>query len=97
MPSRRAAWRRRCRTPTPGWLRLAWRSTIADRSLSAASQAGLVNNLNDGLVWGLLPIVWLSAGLDLGQIGLLAAAYPATWGVVQIVTGGLSDAVGRSA
>ena len=80
---------------TPGWLGLAWRSTIADRSLSAASQAGLVNNLNDGLVWGLLPIVWLSAGLDLGQIGLLAAAYPATWGVVQIVTGGLSDAVGR--
>jgi len=80
---------------TPGWLGLAWRSTIGDRSLSAASQAGLVNNLNDGLVWGLLPIVWLSAGLDLGQIGLLAAAYPATWGVVQIVTGGLSDAVGR--
>ena len=80
---------------SPGWLGLAWRSTIADRSLSAASQAGLVNNLNDGLVWGLLPIVWLSAGLDLGQIGLLAAAYPATWGVVQIVTGGLSDAVGR--
>lgn len=80
---------------TPGWLGLAWRSTIADPSLSAASQAGLVNNLNDGLVWGLLPIVWLSAGLDLGQIGLLAAAYPATWGVVQVVTGGLSDAVGR--
>ncbi len=78
-----------------GWLALAWRSTVADRSLSAASQAGLVNNLNDALVWGLLPIVWLSAGLDLGQIGLLAAAYPATWGVVQVVTGGLSDAVGR--
>ena len=79
----------------PGWLALAWRSTIADRSLSAASQAGLVNNLNDGLVWGLMPVVWLSAGLDLGQIGLLAAAYPATWGVVQVVTGGLSDAIGR--
>jgi len=79
----------------PDWLGLAWRSTIADHSLSAASQAGLVNNLNDGLVWGLLPVVWLSAGLDLGQIGLLAAAYPATWGVVQVVTGGLSDAVGR--
>jgi len=77
------------------WLRLAWRSTIADRSLSAASQAGLVNNLNDGLVWGLMPIVWAAAGLDLGQIGLLAAAYPATWGVVQIVTGGLSDRSGR--
>ena len=83
------------RTPRPGWLGLAWRSTIADRSLSAASQAGLVNNLNDALAWGLLPIVWLSAGLDLGQIGLLAAAYPATWGVVQIVTGALSDRIGR--
>ena len=77
------------------WLRLAWRSTIADPSLSAASQAGLVNNLNDGLAWGLLPIVWVSAGLDLGQVGLLAAAYPATWGIVQVVTGGLSDRVGR--
>jgi len=77
------------------WLRLAWRSTVADPSLSAASQAGLVNNLNDGLAWGLLPIVWASAGLDLGQIGLLAAAYPATWGVVQVATGGLSDRVGR--
>jgi MFS family permease len=77
------------------WLRLAWRSTISDPSLSAASQAGLVNNLNDGLAWGLLPIVWASAGLDLGQIGLLAAAYPATWGVVQVVTGGLSDRAGR--
>ena len=80
---------------TARWLRLAWRSTISDPSLSAASQAGLVNNLNDGLAWGLLPIVWLSAGLDLGQVGLLAAAYPATWGVVQVVTGGLSDRVGR--
>jgi MFS family permease len=77
------------------WLRLAWRSTISDPSLSAASQAGLVNNLNDGLAWGLLPIVWASAGLDLGQVGLLAAAYPATWGVVQVATGGLSDRVGR--
>ena len=77
------------------WLRLAWRSTISDPSLSAASQAGLVNNLNDGLAWGLLPIVWASAGLDLGQIGLLAAAYPATWGVVQVATGGLSDRIGR--
>ena len=77
------------------WLRLAWRSTITDPSLSAASLAGLVNNLNDGLAWGLLPIVWASAGLNLGQIGLLAAAYPATWGIVQVVTGGVSDRVGR--
>ena len=77
------------------WLRLAWRSTVSDRSLSAASQAGLVNNLNDALAWGLLPIVQASAGLTIGQIGVLAAAYPATWGVGQIVTGALSDRVGR--
>jgi MFS family permease len=77
------------------WLRLAWRSSVADPSLSAACQAGLVNNLNDALAWGLLPIVQASAGLGLGQIGLLAAAYPATWGVGQIATGALSDRIGR--
>lgn len=81
--------------PDVGWLRLAWRSTISDPSLSAASQAGLVNNLNDGLAWGLLPIVWAAAGLTLGQIGVLAAAYPATWGIAQVATGALSDRVGR--
>jgi MFS family permease len=80
-----------------GWLRLAWTTTIRDRSLSAASQAGLVNNLNDGLAWGLMPIVWATAGLGLGQVGLLAAAYPATWGIVQVATGDLSDRVGRKA
>jgi MFS family permease len=79
----------------PGWLRLAWRSTVSDRSLSAASQAGLVNNLNDAMAWGLLPIVQAAAGLSLGQIGLLAGAYPATWGIAQIATGALSDRIGR--
>ena len=79
----------------PRWLRLAWRSTIADRSLSAACQAGLVNNLNDGMAWGLLPIVLAAAGPRSAQIGLLAGAYPATWGVAQIVTGALSDRIGR--
>jgi len=68
---------------------------MAEPSLSAASQAGLVNNLNDALAWGLLPIVQAAAGLSIGQIGLLAAAYPATWGITQIVTGALSDRVGR--
>jgi MFS family permease len=77
------------------WLQLAWRTSVADRSLSAACQAGLVNNLNDALAWGLLPIVQASAGLGLGQIGFLAAAYPATWGVGQIATGALSDRIGR--
>jgi MFS family permease len=88
------------RAPSPAetevhWLRLAWRSSVTDHSLSAASQAGLVNNLNDALAWGLLPIVQASAGLPIGQIGVLAAAYPATWGLGQIATGALSDRVGR--
>ena len=77
------------------WHRLAWRSTISDPSLSAVSQAGLVNNLNDAMAWGLMPIVWAAAGLGLAQIGVLAAVYPATWGVVQIATGALSDRIGR--
>ena len=82
-------------SPRSGWLRLAWQATVRDPSLSAASQAGLVNNLNDGLAWGLMPIVWSAAGLDLAKVGLLAAAYPATWGIVQVVTGDLSDRIGR--
>jgi MFS family permease len=77
------------------WLRIAWRSTISDHSLSAASQAGLVNNLNDAMAWGLLPIVQAAAGLSIAQIGLLAAVYPATWGITQIGTGALSDRIGR--
>ena len=81
--------------PASTWLRLVWRSSVADPSLSAASQAGLINNLNDGLAWGLLPIVQAAAGLSIGQIGLLAAAYPATWGLAQIATGALSDRIGR--
>ncbi len=79
----------------PHWLRLAWRSTVTDRSLSAACQAGLVNNLNDAMAWGLLPIVQAAAGLPIAQIGLLAGAYPATWGIAQIATGALSDRIGR--
>src|SRR6186997_822217 len=77
------------------WLQIAWRSTISDRSLSAASQAGLVNNLNDAMAWGLLPIVQAAAGLSIAQIGLLAGVYPATWGIAQIGTGALSDRIGR--
>lgn len=79
----------------PGWRRIAWRTSVGDRTLSAASQAGFVNNLNDGLAWGLLPIVQSAAGLSIGQIGVLAAAYPATWGLTQVATGALSDRIGR--
>jgi MFS family permease len=72
-----------------------WRSTFLDRNLSSVSQAGLVNNLNDGMAWGLFPLVFAAAGMNLAQIGLLAAIYPATWGVGQLFTGALSDRTGR--
>ena len=80
--------------------RLSWRdvflrTTLRDPSLSAACQAGLVNNLNDGVAWGLFPIYFAAAGLSVGEIGVLAAAYPAVWAVGQIATGALSDRVGR--
>lgn len=72
-----------------------WRTTFSDRNLSSASQAGFVNNLNDGMVWGLFPLFFVAAGLDLASIGVLAAIYPATWGIAQLATGALSDRVGR--
>lgn len=72
-----------------------WRTTLHDRNLSSVSQAGLVNNLNDGMAWGLFPLVFAASGLRLDAIGALAALYPATWSVGQIVTGGLSDRMGR--
>ena len=83
------------RPETLRWREVFWRTTLRDRNLSAASQAGLVNNLNDGMAWGLLPLFYASAGLSLGEIGVLAATYPAVWAVGQVVTGGLSDRIGR--
>jgi MFS family permease len=79
----------------PGWREVFVRTTFRDRSLSAACQAGLVNNLNDGVAWGLLPLYYAAAGLSLGEIGVLAAVYPAVWAVGQIGTGALSDRIGR--
>ena len=70
-------------------------ATWRNRSLSAASQAGLVNNLNEGAAWGLFPLFFAAAGLPLAQIGLLTAIAPAVWGVGQLFTGGLSDRLGR--
>jgi len=72
-----------------------WRTTLTDRNLSSISQAGLVNNLNDGMAWGLFPLVFAAANMSLDRIGMLAAIYPATWGVVQLGTGATSDRVGR--
>jgi len=70
-------------------------TSFSDKALSSCSQAGLVNNLNDGLAWGLFPIYFATAGLSIGKIGVLAALYPAVWGLGQLYTGGLSDRVGR--
>ena len=63
---------------------------MRDPTLSAASQAGLVNNLNDGMAWGLLPLYYAAAGLSVAEIGLLASAYPAVWAIAQIPAGARS-------
>jgi MFS family permease len=70
-------------------------TSITEPSLSSASQAGLVNNLNDGMAWGLLPLYFAAAGISVGHIGMLAAIYPAVWGLGQLATGAWSDRVGR--
>jgi MFS family permease len=66
-----------------------------DRRLFAVSQAGLVNNLNDGMAWGLFPLFFTAAGLPINQIAILSALYPAVWGLGQLGTGALSDQIGR--
>jgi len=77
-------------------LRLAFRDASWRRpALRACSQAGLVNNLNDALAWGLVPLFLAAHGVGVGEIGLVAGLYPAVWGVGQIWTGHWSDRVGR--
>jgi MFS family permease len=71
------------------------RTSLRDRELSSISQAGLVNNLNDGMAWGLFPLFYAAAEVPLERIGWLAAIYPATWGIGQLFTGALSDRLGR--
>ena len=70
-------------------------STWKHPALSSASQAGLVNNLNDGLAWGLFPLFFAAAGLGVADIGWLVFIYPFTWGILQLWTGAWSDRVGR--
>ena len=72
-----------------------WQTTWRNPNLSAISQAGMVNNLNDGMAWGLFPLVFASAGINFTQIGTLAAIYPGVWGICQLFTGALSDRIGR--
>jgi MFS family permease len=80
--------------------RLTFREVFAltsfkDSNLFACSQAGLVNNLNDGMSWGVFPIFFSAFGLGVERIGILKAIYPAVWGTLQVATGSLSDRLGR--
>ena len=68
-----------------------WDTLVRDRNLSSVTQAGLVNNLNDGMVWGLFPILLANKHFQLAEIGLITAIYPAVWGIGQLVTGKMSD------
>lgn len=79
----------------PGAGAIFMRTSFTDRNLACVSQAGLVNNLNDGMAWGLFPLLFAASGLGLAQIGTLAAVYPAVWGLAQLYTGALSDRIGR--
>src|SRR5260370_35331832 len=79
----------------PSQREVFWRTTLTDRNLSSVSQAGFVNNLNDGMAWGLFPLLFAARQMSLEQIGVLAAIYPATWGIAQLFTGALSDRIGR--
>jgi MFS family permease len=73
------------------FMHTSWR----DKNLFSCCQAGLVNNLNDGMVWGLFPLFFSSLGFDLRDIGILAAVYPGVWGISQVLTGIMSDKAGR--
>ena len=81
--------------PSPSFGEVFRLTSWKDRALSAVSQAGLVNNLNDGMAWGLFPLFFAAAQLAMIEIGWLAAIYPGVWGVAQLVTGALSDRYGR--
>jgi MFS family permease len=70
-------------------------TSFKDRNLFAASQAGLINNLNDGMSWGIFPLFFIGLGLGVERIGILKAVYPMVWGAGQVITGPLSDRWGR--
>ena len=68
-----------------------WETTLKNKNLGSVTQAGLVNNLNDGMVWGIFPILLGLKGFSISQIGIITAVYPAVWGLGQIFTGRMSD------
>jgi len=81
--------------PTPSFKEIFLLTSWKNRTLFGVSQAGLVNNLNDGLAWGVFPLFFAAGGLPLAQIGLLAGTYPGVGGPTQLLTGALSDRIGR--
>jgi MFS family permease len=83
------------RIPAPSFKEVFLQTSWKNKTLFGISQAGLINNLNDGLAWGLFPLFFAAAGLEVAQIGLLAGIYPGVWGVTQLATGALSDRWGR--
>jgi len=68
-----------------------WSTTWKDKNLGSVTQAGLINNLNDGMAWGLLPVLLVAKHFDLKQIGIVTAVYPAVWGIGQLITGRMAD------
>jgi len=79
----------------PSFSEIFWLTSWKNRTLFSVSQAGMVNNMNDGMVWGLVPIMLIGTGLSVERIALIAAAYPGVWGMSQLITGALSDRWGR--
>ena len=75
----------------PKLKKVFWETTWKHKNLGSVTQAGLINNLNDGMVWGLFPLILVSKGFDLDETGMIVAAYPAVWGLGQLVTGKLAD------
>ena len=76
---------------TPKLSRLFWQTTWLNKNLGSITQAGLINNLNDGMVWGLLPLLLARKGFEISDIGVIVATYPAVWGLAQLLTGKLAD------
>jgi MFS family permease len=68
-----------------------WDTTLFNRNLGSVTQAGLINNLNDGMAWGLFPILLAQKNYSIGEIGIITATYPAVWGIGQLFTGKMSD------
>jgi MFS family permease len=83
--------REKLTSPLPALKNVFWDTTWRDKNLGSVTQAGLINNLNDGMAWGLLPILLAGKGFTIGEIGLVTAVYPAVWGLGQLITGGMAD------